>query len=136
MNVRKECLSYLQTEKIKLSEEFLKHKLITEELFVKIIDFVNIDFEGIPENKIYRCFLEMLKDIIHYAFDNNASKAYMRSFFKRINNKCVLEYLRGLMKGKSVEIKNIINSLINFFVYWQVCDSTRKEIIERIEGCM
>ena len=79
--MKKDCLSYLEFEKVKLNEEFPKYESVTEELFVQVSDFMNNDFDGISENKIYRFFLDKLKDITFYAFDRNVSKAYMRSFF-------------------------------------------------------
>lgn len=79
--MKKECLSYLEIEKIKLNEEFPKYETVTEELFIRVSDFMNNDFDGISENKIYRLFLDKLKDVTRYAFDSDVSKAYMRSFF-------------------------------------------------------
>ena len=75
--MKKDCLSYLEFEKVKLNEEFPKYESVTEELFVQVSDFMNNDFDDISENKIYRFFLDKLKDITFYAFDRNVSKAYM-----------------------------------------------------------
>ena len=55
----KDCLTYLENEKIKLNEEFPKCETVTEELFIQVMDFVNDDFDGISENKIYRLFTDM-----------------------------------------------------------------------------
>ena len=136
--MKKDCLSYLEFEKVKLNEEFPKYESVTEELFVQVSDFMNNDFDDISENKIYRFFLDKLKDITHYAFDGDVSKAYMRSFFKKLNNKNVVEYLTSIMKTKSIDISNIMKRFVNFFVYWQDSDNTKdkkfEEIIKLLDG--
>ncbi|MBQ3573034.1 MAG: hypothetical protein IJA16_00405 [Clostridia bacterium] len=138
--MKKDCLSYLEFEKVKLNEEFPKYESVTEELFVQVSDFMNNDFDDISENKIYRFFLDKLKDITFYAFDRNVSKAYMRSFFKKLNNKNVVEYLTSIMKTKSIDISNIMKRFVNFFVYWQDSDNTKdkklEEIIKLLDGWM
>lgn len=138
--MKKDCLSYLEFEKVKLNEEFPKYESVTEELFVQVSDFMNNDFDDISENKIYRFFLDKLKDITFYAFDRNVSKAYMRSFFEKLNNKNVVEYLTSIMKTKSIDISNIMKSFVNFFVYWQDSDNTKdkklEEIIKLLDGWM
>lgn len=136
--MKKECLSYLEIEKVKLNEEFPKYESVTEELFIQVSDFMDNDFDDISENKIYRFFLDKLKDITFYAFDRNVSKAYMRSFFKKLNNKNVVEYLTSIMKTKSIDISNIMKRFVNFFVYWQDSDNTKdkklEEIIKLLDG--
>lgn len=136
--MKKDCLSYLEFEKVKLNEEFPMYESVTEELFVQVSDFMNNDFDDISENKIYRFFLDKLKDITFYAFDRNVSKAYMRSFFKKLNNKNVIEYLTSIMKTKSIDISNIMKRFVNFFVYWQDSDNTKdkklQEIIKLLDG--
>ena len=138
--MKKDCLSYLEFEKVKLNEEFPKYESVTEELFVQVSDFMNNDFDDISENKIYRFFLDKLKDITFYAFDRNVSKAYMRSFFEKLNNKNVVEYLTSIMKTKSIDISNIMKRFVNFFVYWQDSDNTKdkklEEIIKLLDGWM
>ena len=138
--MKNECLSYLEIEKIKLTEEFPQYETVTEELFIRVSDFMNNDFDGISENKIYRLFLDKLKDVPRYAFDSDVSKAYMRSFFKRLNNKNVIEYLADIMQTKSTDIRNIMKRFVNFFVYWQDSDNTMdkklEEIIKLVEGWM
>ena len=138
--MKKDCLSYLEFEKVKLNEEFPKYESVTEELFVQVSDFMNNDFDDISENKIYRFFLDKLKDITFYAFDRNVSKAYMRSFFKKLNNENVVEYLTSIMKTKPIDISNIIKRFVNFFVYWQDSDNTKdkklEEIIKLLDGWM
>lgn len=140
MVFKQECLSYLELEKTRLIEEFPKYQFITEELLLRINKFINIDFDGISENKIYRMFLGILKDITYYALDNRASKSYMRSVFKILNNKIVIQFFTSIMKSKAIDIPNIMERFVNFFVYWQNSDKTkeqkREEIIEFVDGWM
>ena len=138
MVTKKECLLYLEIEKTKLNEEFPKYKVTTEELFVQISDFVSDDFDGISENKIYRLFLDKLKDVICHALGLGVSKVYMMKLFKTLNDKNVIEYLTSTMKTKTADINNIMKRFINFFVYWQSSDNTKdkklEEIIKLVEG--
>ncbi len=138
--MKKECLTYLELVQSELKEEFPKYETVIKELFIQVSDFMNNDFDGISENRIYRLFLEKLKDITRYAFDSDVSKAYMRSFFARLNNKNVVEYLTSIMKTKSIDISNIMKRFVNFFVYWQDSDNTKdkklEEIIKLLDGWM
>ena len=124
--MKRECLTYLEFEKIKLNEEFPKYATVTQELFFRVSDFVNEDFDGISDNRVYRLFLDTLKDVIRYAFNSDVSKAYMRNFFKKLDNKNVVEYLASIMKTKSTDISNIMKGLVYFFVYWQDSDDSVK----------
>ncbi|MBQ3544630.1 MAG: hypothetical protein IJA34_06560 [Lachnospiraceae bacterium] len=138
--MKKECLTYLELVQSELNEEFPKYETVIKELFIQVSDFMNNDFDGISENRIYRLFLDKLKDITRYAFDSDVSKAYMRSFFARLNNKEVVEYLTGIMKTKSIDIINIMKRFVNFFVYWQDSDNAKEkkleEIIKLVDGWM
>ena len=136
--MKRECLTYLEFEKIKLNEEFPKYATVTQELFIRVSDFVNEDFDGISDNRVYRLFLDTLKDVIRYAFNSDVSKAYMRNFFKKLDNKNVVEYLASIMKTKSTDVSNIMKGLVYFFVYWQDSDNTKnnklEEIIKYVDG--
>lgn len=124
MNINTECLTYLETAKFQLTEEFPNNSDLSNTLFLKICDFVNEDFDGVVENKIYRCFIGQFIDIIEVSFENNASKSYLRSFFKKLNNRIFINYLSTLMPSKSNDISFTIDRLVNFFVYQ---DSTSKK---------
>lgn len=124
MNINTECLTYLETAKFQLTEEFPNSSDLCNTLFLKICDFVNEDFDGIVENKIYRSFIGQLIDIIEISFKNNASKSYLRSFFKKLNNRIFINHLSTLMPSKSDDISFTIDRLVNFFVYQ---DSTSKK---------
>ena len=136
--MKRKCLTYLELEKIKLNEEFPKYATVTQELFIRVSDYVNEDFDGISDNRVYRLFLDNLKDITRYAFNSDVSKAYMRSFFKKLDNKNVVEYLTCIMKTKSTDISNIMKGLVYFFVYWQDSDNRKnnklEEIIKYVDG--
>lgn len=124
MNINTECLTYLETAKFQLAEEFPNNSDLSNTLFLKICDFVNEDFDGIVENKIYRSFIGQLIDIIEISFENNASKSYLRSFFKKLNNRIFINCLSTLIPSKSDDISFTIDRLVNFFVYQ---DSTSKK---------
>jgi len=124
MNINNECLTYLESAKFQLTEEFPNNSDLCNTLFLKICDFVDEDFDGIVENKIYRSFIGQFIDIIEVSFENNASKSYLRSFFKKLNNRIFINYLSTLMPSKSDDISFTIDRLVNFFVYQ---DSTSKK---------
>lgn len=124
MNINTECLTYLEIAKFQLTEEFPNNIDLCNTLFLKICDFINEDFDGIVENKIYRSFIGQLIDIIEISFENNASKSYLRNFFKKLNNRIIINYLSTLMPSKSDDISFTIDRLVNFFVYQ---DSTSKK---------
>ena len=92
----------MRNEKNKLNDEFSKYEFITEELFIKLKDFINTDFDGISENKIYRLFLNVIKDMIYLSFDNGTPKKYMRSVFKIIDNDVFKDYVFSIMKTKII----------------------------------
>lgn len=124
MNINNECLTYLESAKFQLTEEFPNNSDLCNTLFLIICDFVDEDFDGIVENKIYRSFIGQFIDIIEVSFENNASKSYLRSFFKKLNNRIFINYLSTLMPSKSDDISFTIDRLVNFFVYQ---DSTSKK---------
>lgn len=140
MSYKSDCLFYLKNEKEELVEEFPQNEHLIEELFFKISDFVNMDFEGISDNKIYRNFLDFMKEILILSFEKNASKSFLHNFFKRLSNKKVTDYLASCAKTKSTDFKNVIERFVNEFVYWQESDHKKElklnEIIKLIDGWM
>lgn len=112
-----ECLVYLKKAKAELIEEYPNNNDLTNTLFLKICDFADEDFDGIAENKIYRSFIAELIDIVEISFDKNASKSYLRSFFKILNNSSFTNRLSKSMPSKSGDTKRVIDRLVNFFVY-------------------
>ena len=117
MNSNTECLMYLENAKAELIEEFPNNNELSNTLFLKVCDLANEDFDGITENKIYRNFIGVLIDIVKISFENDASKSYLRSFFKKLNNCSFTNCLSKSMSSKSGDIKRIIDRLVYFFVY-------------------
>lgn len=140
MSLKSDCLFYLKKEKEKSIDEFPQNEHLIEELFFKISDFVNMDFEGISDNKIYRNFLDLMKEILILSFEKNASKSFLHNFFKRLNNKKVTDFLASCAKTKATDFKNVIERFVNEFVYWQESDHKKElklnEIIKLIDGWM
>ena len=130
MNINNECLTYLESAKFQLTEEFPNNSDLCNRLFLKICDFVDEDFDGIVENKIYRSFIGQFIDIIEVSFENNASKSYLRSFFKKLNNRIFINYLSTLMPSKSDDISFTIDRLVNFFVYQDTSSSKEYRLDE------
>lgn len=119
MATNKDCILYLDDTKAQLIEEFPTNKELTEKIFLMVYNFVCTDFNGVSENKIFRIFLNTFKDVIEFSFQNDASKSYMRTIFKKLNNKKFLDYLSVYMPAKSTVIKFIMDRFVNFFVYQQ-----------------
>ena len=117
MNSNTECMKYLEKAKAELIDEFPNNNDLSNTLFLKICDFVNEDFDGIAENKIYRSYIYVLIDIIEIAFESDASKSYLRSFFKKLNCSSFTNCLSKSMPSKSGDTKRVIDRLVNFFVY-------------------
>ncbi len=128
MNTKSECLTYLKNEAAELNKSFQKNEQITEELFNIFIGFIDEDYEYITDNSTYRLFLETIKEIIIAAFENNASKSFMRGFFKKLNNKAVINYLSNIAPNHTSNFKNSLAKLVSEFVYWQ--DSDHKKELE------
>ena len=137
MSVKSECLSYLASTNTELIQNFTQSEQLTDSLFAVFSDFVTGDYEGISENKIYRSFLNTLTEIIEIAFENRASKSFLRSFFKILNNKAVTDYLSELAPKHTSDFNNSLARIASEFVYWQESDHKKelklnylKDIIE------
>ena len=126
MSVKSECLSYLASTKAELTHNFTQSEQLTDSLFAVFSDFVTGDYEGISENKIYRSFLNTLTEIIEIAFENRASKAFMRSFFKALNNQNIINYLSDLAPKHTSDFKISLERLVSEFVYWQESDHKKE----------
>lgn len=137
ITLKTDCRCYLENEKDKLIEEVPKYENVTIELFSKVLNYINDDFDGLSENKAYRYLLDTLKDAIYFCFEQNVSKSYMRNFFKKLNNRKLIDYLTSFMKTKATDIRFIMDRLVIFFVYWQDSDHTKdnklKEIIKWLD---
>ena len=78
--MREKCLSTVEHEKTLIDNEFPKQKDLTNRIFVEILDFINQDFDGISDNKRYRCFLDLYKN--RYFSQEKCIKRYLRMIFK------------------------------------------------------
>ncbi len=130
--------SYLECGENKLNSEFPNCGEVTKALFQKTHDFLNIDFEGLSDNRIYRYFLSNFNEMICLAFEKNASQKYMRSFFEIMSSEQFVEFLTNKAKSKAKDIQFLIERLWNFFVYAQYGfnNSLLEEIISYIDGQM
>ena len=126
MSVKSECLSYLVSAKAELTHNFTQSEQLTDSLFAVFSDFVTGDYEGISENKIYRSFLNTLTEIIEIAFENRASKSFLRSFFKALNNQNIINYLSELAPTHTSDFKISLERLVSEFVYWQESDHKKE----------
>lgn len=126
MSVKSECLSYLVSAKAELTHNFTQSEQLTDSLFAVFSDFATGDYEGISENKIYRSFLNTLTEIIEIAFENRASKSFMRSFFKALNNQNIINYLSELAPTHTSDFKISLERLVSEFVYWQESDHKKE----------
>lgn len=138
MSLKSECLLYFETAMNEYSKEFSDREDLVADLSVIFSDFLSEDYDGLTENRIYRLYLNALKEIINTAFENDASKSFLRGYFKRLNNKKVTDYLSSLAKTKSSDIKYQLHRLYNEFVYWADSDTTKEtklnKLIDLIDG--
>ena len=72
--MREKCLSTVEHEKTLIDNEFPKQKDLTNRIFVEILDFINQDFDGISDNKRYRCFLDLYKNILIISFQEKGQR--------------------------------------------------------------
>lgn len=140
MSLKSECLSYLEKTRFELNKEFPQNEHLIDILFDKFSSFVIDDYEGVSDNKIYRLYLCLIKDMLVVSFENNASKSFMRCFFKRLNNKSVTDYFFSLAKSQGIHFKYALNAMVNEFVCWQESDHKKElklnNLINRINSWM
>ena len=132
MSLKSESLLYVETAMAEYSNEFSDKEDLIHSLSVIFSDFLNEDYDGLTENRIYRLYLDTLKEIIITAFENDASKSLLRGFFKILNNKKVTDYLSSLAKSKSSDIKFLLERLYTEFVYWAESDITKDNKLNKL----
>ena len=133
MNTKPDLESYLEYEMIKLSTEFPKFKDTTADLFQKLYEFISDDFDGISDNRVFRLFLDHFKEIVCFAFGRGVSKAYLRHFFKMMNNEIIITHIGNYAKSRLNDIKNVIYILVNSFTTsWQGYDDNKERVLEEI----
>ena len=136
-----ELKSFLEHEENNLNKRFPKHQQITMNLFHKVREFLDADFERFSDNRVYRYLLDTFRDIIYYAFDNGVSKSCLLAFFKILNKETVAKPLCYYAKSRAKDIEFILNRLLLFFTFtWQGVDNDRAKVLEEIvsfiDSCM
>ena len=76
---------------LQLNSDYPEREDLTTYLLSKIKDFIETDFNGISENKIFRNLLITLREMIEFSFENDVTKSYLRMVFKTINNEPFLK---------------------------------------------
>lgn len=133
------CIEYLDEQELQYIHQYPQNVVMTGELFSKAKEFIDTNYDGISENKIYRCFIDFLKELVTAVLKSDVSKAYIQSFFKTLNNKYVINCLINFMRSKESDIINTMNKLNKLFVYWQNSDHEKhdksEEIISWLDKC-
>ena len=126
-------MAYLQCKTEELNAEFPKYREVTNEVFSQINCLLNIDFGGMPDNRVYRYYLDSFKDIIIFLFSKDVTKVYLRSFFKSLNTPIVIQQLTKFSKNNSIRIQNLMNYFVDSCVStWQWCNDNKNTILENI----
>ena len=99
--MREKCLSAVEHEKTLIDNEFPKQKDLTNRIFVEILDFINQDFDGISDNKRYRCFLDLYKNILIISFQENT--------VDRLCNIFAYVHIEGQKDKKLKKILDLLN---------------------------
>ncbi len=129
----KDYTELLNSFTMQINIDFPSNEELTNFLIAQINEFICTDFDGIPENKVFRLFLNTIKEMIEFSFKNNASKSYLRNIFKAINNKLLIEIFTNIMPKRINDVKFILRRLINFFVYQDVTSSNEYRLTEIID---
>ena len=137
--MKEKCINALLNAKSGINKNFPKYERLTESIFADITNFANEDFEGISVNKRYRRFLDICENILISAFEQDASKAYLRLLFKTFNDKDVSKYFSYIMQSRSNDFQYAAKRFVNIFVYWDISvrkEKKLKEILKLIDGWM
>lgn len=106
---------------------------LTKYLLFKINDFIETDFEGTSDNKIFHNFLITLQEMIEFSFENNANKSYLKMIFKNIKDEKILKKINHIMPSKEKDIKFLLNKLFYCFVYQDATNSNEYNLTEIID---
>ena len=139
MTVLEEFTAYLDKKTAEIIKDFPALKALTLRLTDKIKDFTEEDFEGVNENKVYRIFLDTVREIVNISIEENATKSYMRSFFKALDSKEVHKALTPFMQSKAEKVKSITDRMVNFYVYQDPTSSEeyrKSEIMRYLDNMM
>ncbi len=118
--MRQKCIAAIKTEQENINKEFPKYENLTDDIFEKITDFANEDFDGITDNKRFRCFLDLCKNILTTAFEQDAQKSYLRMVFKALKNEDISKYFSYIIQSNAEQMKVITDGLVIRCTYsWQ-----------------
>lgn len=133
MYTKVELIAYLEQEKVKVNTEFPKYEKTTAELFERVYAFFDVDFEELPDNRVYRCFLGSFREILCFAFETDVSKAYLRCLFKSLNNEIVVGYLGSCAKSRAKDIRFVMDRFLGLFIAtWQGYNDDKRRVQEDI----
>ena len=124
---------FLNTLSAQLNINYPDKEDLTKHLLSKIKDFIETDFKGISENKIFRNFLITLREIIEFAFENKTTKSYLRIIFKTFNNDIILNELNRIMPSKEKNINFVLNKLFYLFTYQDATISYENKLTEILD---
>lgn len=140
--MRQQCINAIKSEQENINKEFPKYKNLTNNVFERITDFANEDFEGVSDNKRYRCFLDLCRDILTTAFEQDAQKSYLRMVFKTLKNEDISKYFSCVMQSRSKDFQVVRDGLvIRFITSWQGMqpydkDKKLKEFLIYLDNCI
>ncbi len=132
------CVAYLNAAKVKLLAEYPQLALFTQDSFSSVCDFVCCDFSGISEHKVFRAFLDMLKEIVENAFTCDAPKSYLHVFVKSLHTETVVDALALHMKTRKADVNDVLWALKQYIVHTQAASeaeykkSVLMEVIEKM----
>ncbi len=132
------CIAYFDTEKEKLLADYPQKEKLTHHSFSLLCDFVCSDFSGVSEHKVFRSFLDVLKDIVENAFACDAPKSYLHAFVRSLHTETVADALTLHMKTRKADVNNVLWALKQYIVHTQTASdaeykkSVLMEVIEKM----
>lgn len=131
--MKNELLAYLEQEKANVNTKFPQYEATTLELFQQLHAFFVIDYTGLTDNRVYRCFLSFFKEIICYVFGAGVTKPYLRFIFKCLNNENVIKHLGSYAKSREADIRFDMHKFLDYFVMtWQGYNDDKQRVMEEI----
>lgn len=139
MTVLEEFTAYLDKKTAEIIKDFSAFEALTLRLADKIKDFAEEDFEGVNENKVYRIFLDTVREMVEISIEEKASKSYLRCFWKVLDSKVAHKALTPFMQSKAEKVKSITDRMVNFYVYQDPTSSEeyrKSEIMRYLDNMM
>ncbi len=138
MCAQNRCIAYLDTVKADLLADYPQKEQLTQDSFALLCDFVCSDFSGVSEHKVFRSFLDVLKDIVENAFACDAPKSYLHAFVKGLHTETVADALTLHMKTRKADVNKVLWALKQYIVHTQAASETEykksvlMEVIEKM----